>query len=107
MIYLKELLHTIGEEKKSGLIPIDSWRWPDVDHLGNMGFDFDNDYYMRTNKPPEMKVSKKSEPDPTTNKKSDFYFLEETGKPLKKFHDFNDLIEYFDTYEQPEIDKNS
>ena len=106
MISLKEILHTIGEEKKSGLIDINSWRWPDVDHLANMGFGFDGDYYMRTDKDPEMRVYKKKEKDPTTGKKVEFFYLEEEGKPEKRFKNFGDLIDFFDTYEQPEIDKN-
>jgi hypothetical protein len=106
MITLLELLHTLGEEKQSGLIPIDDWRWPDVDHLATMGFKFDGDYYMRTDKEPYMKVYKKKEEDPSTGKKIVWFFLEEEKKPVKRFKNFNDLIDFFDTYQQPEIDKN-
>lgn len=112
MITLSELLHTIGEEKESGLIPIDDWRWPDVDHLANMGFAFDSDFYMKTDKDPSMTVYKKKEKDPKTGKETQFFFLQEEGsssgekKPLKRFQNFNDLIDFFDTYQQPEIDKN-
>ena len=106
MISLKEILHTIGEEKRSGLIKIDSWRWPDVEHLATMGFGFDGDYYMRTNKEPELKIYKKKEIDTTTGKTTAFFYLEEKDKPEKRFRNFNDLIDFFDTYDQPEIDKN-
>jgi hypothetical protein len=103
---LKEILHTIGEEKKSGLIPIDDWRWPDVDHLATMGFKFNSDYYMQTDKEPDMRVYKKKEDDPATGKKNESFYLEEKGKSAKRFKNFYDLIDFFDTYEQPEIDKN-
>lgn len=106
MISLKELLNRVDKENKSGMIPLDDWRWPDVDHLATMGFGFDGDYIMRTDKPPEMKVFKKRDQDETTGKVHEFFFLEEPEKPVKRFRTFNDLIDYFDTYEQPEIDKN-
>ena len=106
MITLKEILHTIGEEKKSGLINIDDWKWTEVDHLATMGFGFDSDYYMRTNKDPIMKIYKKKETDPETGKEEEFFYLEEEKKSVKRFKSFNDLIDFFDTYEQPEIDKN-
>lgn len=105
MISLIEILHTIGEEKKSGLIPVDNWRWPDVDHLANMGFGFTNDYYMQTDKPPEMKIYKKKDKSPD-GKDAEFFYLEEKGQSPKRFNKFNDLIDFFDTYSQPEIDKN-
>ena len=106
MISLMEILHTIGDEKKSGLIPIDNWKWPDVDHLATMGFGFNSDYYMTTDKDPIMKVYKKKEKDPSTGKEEEYFYLEEKEKPLKRFKIFNDLIDFFDKYEQPEIDKN-
>lgn len=105
MISLLELLHTIGEEKKSGLIDIDSWRWADVEHLANMGFAFDGDYYMKTDKSPIMTIYKKKEKD-EQGKKAEYFYLEEEGKETKRFKLFNDLIDFFDTYSQPEIDKN-
>ena len=104
---LKEILHTISEEKKSGLIAIDDWKWTEVDHLATMGFGFNSDYYMKTDKPPFITIYKKKEKDPNTNKTIEYFYLEEENKPQKKFRLFNDLIDFFDTYEQPEIDKNS
>jgi len=108
MISLKEILHIIGDEKKSGLIPIDDWKWPDVDHLATMGFGFDGDYYMRTEKPPRMTVYKKKDKSPSGENEENFYLEEEGEKSEKKvkvFKIFNDLIDYFDTYSQPEIDE--
>jgi hypothetical protein len=105
MISLKEILHTIGQEKKTGLIPIDDWKFTDAEHLAVMGFDFNNDYSMQTDREPRMKVYKKKELNPE-GKESIFFFLEEDGKPTKKFSDFNDLVDFFDKYSQPDLDKN-
>jgi hypothetical protein len=106
MISLKEILHTIGEEKRNGLIPIESWRWPDVNHLATMGFGFDGDYYMQTDKHPVMKIYKKKETDEGEEEETEYYYLEEPKRKVKRFEQFNDLIDFFDAYEQPEIDKN-
>ena len=79
-----------------------------------MGFNFDGDYKMKTNKPPIMTVYKKKD---DGNGPEFFYLKEEPQEsdypqkkkkeiPLKRFKNFNELIEFFDTYEQPELDKN-
>lgn len=118
MISLIELLHSVEEENKSGLINIDSWRWPDVDHLVTMGFDFSDDYHMTTSKEPKITIYKKKEKEETgkenthlkgknkSDKDNVYFYVEEENKLKKRFKDFNDVIDYFDTYEQPEIDKN-
>lgn len=112
MISLLEILHTIEDEKKSGLIPIDKWNWSEADHLATMGFNFTNDCKMQTDKPPYMTVYKKKDdiPDGTQsgspNKNASFY-LEEREKTTKKFKEFNDLIEFFARYPQEEIDDNN
>ena len=59
MIVLSELLHDIAAEKKDGLVNIDSWRWPDVEHLVNMGFEFGDDFHLNTAKSPKITVYKK------------------------------------------------
>jgi hypothetical protein len=102
---LMELIHTIGEEKRSGLINIDDWRWADVEHLANMDFKFDGDFHMRTNKPPMMTIYKKKDKD-KKGKETEYFYLEEENKKIKRFQKFNDLIDFFDTYSQPDIDKN-
>lgn len=99
MIKIVELLHGISLEKKSGLIDIDSWTLPAVSHLVDMGFEFVDDYRMSTTKPPKIIIYKKKEDG------KEWFVIEEPDKPLKRFENFNDIIDYFDSYEQPEIDK--
>lgn len=105
MISLTELLHSIDEENKEGLINIDSWRWPDVDHLMNMGFDFADDFHLHTTKEPHITVYKKKEDD-DGGKKSEYFYVEEKKRATKRFKNFNDVIDYFDCYEQPTLDRN-
>ena len=105
MITLIELLHSIDEESKSGLVNIDSWRWPDVDHLVTMGFDFGDDFHMHTKKDPKITVYKKKEKN-EKGKKQEYFYIEEEKRETKRFKTFNDVIDYFDNYAQPEIDKN-
>jgi len=106
MITLKELLHSIDEESKEGLINVDDWRWPDVDHLVNMGFDFGDDFHLRTTKEPHITVYKKKELDEASGKKTEYFYVEEDKRATKRFKTFNDVIDYFDTYSQPDLDKN-
>jgi hypothetical protein len=106
MISLTELLHSIDEENKEGLIKIDEWRWPDVDHLVTMGFKFQDDYHMETEKPPEMTIYKKKNTDKGSEKDASHFYIEEPKKPVKRFNTFNDVIDFFDGYKQPELDKN-
>lgn len=105
MISLKEILHKMEEESKEGFINIDDWRWPDVDHLVTMGFEFADDYKLITGKEPKITIYKKKDMD-HDGKSYEFFFIEEEGKEKKRFKTFNDVIDYFDHYSQPEIDKN-
>lgn len=105
MISLTELLHSIHKEEKSGMVNIDSWRWPDVDHLVAMGFEFGDDYHMVTPKDPRIIIYKKKDKD-ELGKSREFFFIEEPKRENKRFKNFNDVIDYFDHYDQPEIDKN-
>ena len=107
MIKLTELLHSIKQEKEDGLVDVDSWRWPDVDHLINMGFDFGDDYHLNTTKDPKITVYKKKEDTEDENgKKEEYFYVEEDDKKTKRFKSFSDVIDFFDHYEQPELDKN-
>lgn len=103
---LIEIIHSIKTENKHGLIKIDNWRWPDVDHLISMGFELKNEYYMNTPREPSIKIYKKKVTEPD-NKKVAYYYIEEKNKTQKRFKTFNDVIEYFDHYEQPDLDKNT
>jgi len=105
MIKLLELLHSIKNEEKEGLINVDSWRWPDVEHLINMGFELGDDFHLNTPKEPKMKVYKKKDIDESTGKKCDYFYVEEEKREKKRFKSFNDVIDYFDTYSQPELDE--
>lgn len=105
-ISLMELLHAIDEENKEGFVPIDEWRWPDVDHLVTMGFKFIDDHHMQTEKPPKITIFKKKNLDETTGKKGSSFYIEEPKKAVKRFKTFNDVIDFFDGYKQPELDKN-
>jgi len=105
MIKLTELLNSISDENKDGLINVDNWRWPDVDHLVTMGFEFADDHHMITAKDPKITIYKKKDTD-EHGKPHDFFFIEEPDKEKKRFKTFNDVIDFFDHYAQPEIDKN-
>lgn len=102
---LIELLHSIEKQNKDGLVNIDDWRWPDVDHLISMGFEFMDDYRFQTNRDPKIIVYRKKESN-QDGEKIDFFYVEEDGKKMRRFETFNDVIDYFDTYSQPELDKN-
>jgi hypothetical protein len=106
MIKLTELLNSVNQENKEGLVNIDDWRWPDVDHLVSMGFEFADDHHLTTDKEPHLTVYKKKDMD-ENGKPHEFFFVEEAKRETKRFKVFNDVIDYFDKYEQPEIDKNT
>ena len=105
MITLSELLHAIDEENKEGLVNIDDWRWPDVDHLVSMGFDFADDHRLHTLKDPKITIYKKKEKD-SKGEESEYFYVEEAKRAVKRFKNFNEVVDYFDTYSQPELDKN-
>lgn len=98
-------MHSISQENKDGLVNIDDWRWPDVDHLVNMGFEFGDDYRLHTTKDPKITVYKKKEAG-TDGQKTECFFVEEEKRDTMRFKSFSDVIEYFDAYSQPELDKN-
>lgn len=95
---LSEILHTIHDENKKGLINVDDWKWADADHLRTMGFDFDGDYVMSLKEEPHIRVWKQKLPQGEC-------FVVEDEKGKRVFRDFEQVIKYFDSYPQPEIDK--
>jgi hypothetical protein len=95
---LKEILHTIHDEQVKGLVNIDDWKFPDVDHLRTMGFDFDGDFVMGMDSP-SIKIYKKKQPQGEC-------FVIEDDKGPKVFSNFDKVVEFFDHYRQPEIDKD-
>lgn len=106
MISLKELLNSVKQEEKNGLVSMDDWRYSDVDHLINMGFEFGDDFHFNTPKDPKITVYKKKDLDETSGKKEEYFYVEENERETKRFKSFNDVIDYFDRYEQPILDKN-
>lgn len=105
-ILISELLHSIDNAKKDGLVHIDDWKLSDVDYLHNMGFNFDDDYKMSTPKEPIITIYKKEDEQVKEGQDpKSMYHIEEKGKSLKKFEKFTDIINFFDNYAQPEIDK--
>lgn len=103
---LIELLNTIEQEAKDGLVNIDDWRWPDVDHLVTMGFKFQDDHRLQTEKSPKITIYKKKSLDEASGKKTTHFYIEEPNKKTKRFKNFNEVIDFFDTYAQPDLDKN-
>ena len=105
-----ELLHTSNQADEENFVPIDEWDWNEVDHLATMGFSFDGEYHMRL-KSPKMAIYKKNEgrkkdPLSATNKEEEtpFYLEDPTGK--HKFRNFHQLMSFFDTYEQKDLNKH-
>lgn len=101
-----ELLHSIDEEAKDGLVKVDEWRWPDVDHLSTMGFKCVDDHHMQTEKPPKMTIYKKKEKDDKSGNLVSYFYIEQPKRATKRFKMFNDVIDFFDNYRQPELEKN-
>lgn len=101
MIRLTELLHSIHKEDSDGLTKVDDWKFPDAQHLIDMKFEIADDHHFKTGMPPKMTVYRKRIGDKCQNKKEEThaFHLEEEGKTTKRFSEFNDLIEYFATYE--------
>lgn len=108
MITLKELLHSIKDEEKSGMVNLDDWRWPDLEHLIDMGFEMNGDYKVVTPKEPHISIYRKKEEDldKTTGKEVNYFYIEDKGRETRKFRTFNDVVEYFESYQQPELTKN-
>ena len=95
---LTEILHTVSNEKEQGLINVDDWKMMDADHLKSMGFEFDGDYQMSL-KSPEIKVYKKKFP------QGEFFVVKAEDQQPQVFKEFEEVINFFDHYSQPEIDK--
>lgn len=95
---LLELLHVMSDEKTKGLINIDDWKMTEADHLKTMGFEFDGDYHMSLQSP-ELKVYKKK------FSQGECFVVEGDDRSPRAFPDFDQLVQYFDSYSQPEIDK--
>lgn len=111
---LTEIIKLMDEESKNGLVNVDDWRIQDAEHLLEMGFKMIDDYRFATDRDPKIKVYKKKETmseknmdDEKADSDSNIYFyVEEEKKKTRRFKEFEDIIEYFAKYAQPELDKN-
>lgn len=101
---LIEIINSINKENKDNLVNVDDWRWPDIDHLLTMGFDISDDFHLKTKRPPEITIYCKKEM--VDGKEEKVFYIQEKEKDNKRFRKFNDVIDYFDTYSQPDLDKN-
>lgn len=99
----------VREEEESGLIRVEDWRIPDVQYLIDVGFDFQDDFKLGTTKDPKIVIYKKKNEDETNEgekKIGSYYYVEEEDRDPKRFATIHDVIDYFDTYSQPELDKH-
>jgi len=90
MISLKEILHTVEEEKKTDLIPFEEWTLSETDHLSDMGFKPSGTYCMGLENPPML----------VYRKKNGFHLKDGKKKQQLQFEQFSGLVEYFDNYKQ-------
>ncbi len=91
MISLKEILHTVKEESKKGLTPVDNWNLLHATFLEDMDFKADGTYHYSLAKPPIL----------ISHKKGVGFVLEDKLKEqIHTFKDFNELTEFFTKYEQ-------
>jgi len=105
MILLKELLDLEDHPKKNGMLHVEEWKLPEVEYLHNVGFDFLDDYKMGIDKSPYLTIYKNENETNEKGKPNVFFTIEEKGKSNKTFKEFGDVINYFDTFQQHEIDK--
>lgn len=96
---LSEVLHMVRDEHQKGLVNLDDWKWADLDHLKTMGFEFDGEYTVSLEHP-NIKIYKRKNPDG-----KEVFIVEDEDKGTKSFNEFDDIIQFFDSYTQPEIDK--
>jgi len=90
MISLKEILHTAEEEHKNGLIPYEEWRIAETDHLSDMGFKPNGTYCMGLENPPML----------VFRKKDGFHLKDGKKKQNLTFSAFEQMVEFFDKYQQ-------
>lgn len=91
MIKLMEILHTIEERGKEGLVPLEEWKFQHVEHLNDIGFDNDGMYHMSMRTPNLMVCYKKG---------AGFMLEDKKKKKQMSFPSFNHMCQYFENYEQ-------
>jgi len=90
MISLKEILHTVAEEKKTDMIPYDEWTIVETDHLSDMGFKANGTYCMGLENPPML----------VFRKKNGFHLKDGKRKSHLNFESFDHMVKFFDNYKQ-------
>ena len=91
MIKLLEILHTVREEEKSGLLPIENWKFQYIEHLSDIGFMEDDMYHLSIKRPPIV----------ISYKKGRGFILEDKKKKITKlFLSFGSMCQYLENYEQ-------
>lgn len=90
MISLKEIIHSVEEEKKSGLINVEDWTLTETDYLSDIGFKPNGDFAMGLENPPLM----------VFRKEDGFHLKDGKKKTHLLFKKFEDMMEHFDSYEQ-------
>ena len=90
MISLKEILHTVESEKKQDLIPYEEWTIVDTDYLSDIGFKPNGTFCMGLDNPPLL----------VFRKNDGFHLKDGKKKTHQVFKSFDELVQYFDNYQQ-------
>jgi len=110
MIFIKELLNSIENDKKNGLVNIDDWKLSELQYLTDMKFNINGDYTLEM-KNPNFTVCKKKDGAGGIYFQLEEELLDENHettdkKQIKMFRTLDEMQNFFDTYRQPEIEKN-
>lgn len=105
MIKLAEILDSVKEEQKSGLVPLDDWKLTELDYLFDIGFSVDDDYVLMINTNPKLSVRKKKSithelPNGKRVNGEGYILTDKTKHEEHIFPTFTKMIEFFDEYEQ-------
>jgi len=91
MIKLMEIYHTVEEEDRTGMVPVEEWKLQHTEHLNDIGFLDDGMYHMSL-KSPSMKVSYK--------KGKGFMLEDKKKKKSHVFPRFSSLCQHLEDYDQ-------
>jgi hypothetical protein len=91
MIKLSEILHTIKDESKKGLTPVDNWNLLHATFLEDMDFKADGQYHYSLPSPKIMIAHKKG---------VGFVVEDKSKKQVHTFKDFNEVTDFFTKYNQ-------
>lgn len=91
MIKLSEILHTIHDESKKGLTPVDNWNLLHATFLEDMDFKPEGGHYYSIPNP-KIKIAHK--------KGVGFVVEDKSKKQIHTFKTFDELTDYFTNYKQ-------